>query len=381
MKDFLSEGTFDSHSDTEDISALEPFLDIQDNLLSRYPEEESTPAPEGGPLSSETLTSSSTDKTSQTEAVLPDAASMGDRAEHYVYIPLFMNNTGNPPVYGADLSIQKLRDPNDSIAPGDVITYTLSYSNNSDKTATGVNITDTLPDYTTYISGGDWQSINGTQYYQLELGELAPYKSGETSITIQVDEDIPESTTSITNSARISYDSSQGTDPNWGDNTSSLETAIVQSLLTDITITEITTSPDLVEPGDLLTYQVTVANQGESSAKDITLNIAAPENTIFDQEHSSPEWVLNEGSGCYEVMIDDLDSGATHTSPSIAFLVDDPVPAGEENIEGTFTVFYIADTDNINDSLIESTSLTAAPDLMVSVSSDNIYIQPGDTIV
>ncbi len=69
-------------------------------------------------------------------------------------IPSFDTNTASIPVDAEpDMALTK-DDGGVTVMPGEVITYTLTYTNGGDEGATGVKITETVPDNTTFTGSG-----------------------------------------------------------------------------------------------------------------------------------------------------------------------------------------------------------------------------------
>ena len=70
--------------------------------------------------------------------------------------PVTVTVTGTP-----NLTLAKAADKT-SVVGGDTITYTLSYGNNGNATATGVTIVETVPDGTSYVSCTGGCTVNGS---------------------------------------------------------------------------------------------------------------------------------------------------------------------------------------------------------------------------
>ena len=86
-------------------------------LVESGESEETTPIPEGN-QQDETPTPPSIVDAPQQEPTQNIPAENGQSAGHYIYIPFFTNEAGKPPIYGADLSLQKSREPNPPVDPG-----------------------------------------------------------------------------------------------------------------------------------------------------------------------------------------------------------------------------------------------------------------------
>jgi uncharacterized repeat protein (TIGR01451 family) len=113
----------------------------------------------------------------------------------------------------ADVGISKTVTPTIAL-PGQIVTYTIAFSNSGNITATGVRITDTLPATLTNlsaISSGVGLTDLGGGVWQVE--DLAPGASGLLTITGQVNPALAADTT-FTNTAWITADNETGATTN-----------------------------------------------------------------------------------------------------------------------------------------------------------------------
>ncbi len=110
-----------------------------------------------------------------------------------------------------DLEITKVDDDSDeSILPGDTVTYTLMVTNNGPATATNVVVTDTLPDDVTFEAGGSTtpdSNVNGVLTYN--LGTMASGANTEITIVVTVDSDFVGTLTNTANVDAVEDDSNE----------------------------------------------------------------------------------------------------------------------------------------------------------------------------
>lgn len=164
-----------------------------------------------------------------------------------------------------------------AVAPGEIITYTLTVVHNHPISSThNVILTDTIPANTTFITATLPHTINGDTV-QWETAELLPGASWHVDLAVQV---WLTATGTITNSAygvRSDEAAAIGGPP--------VTTPVVPYSLS-LEKTAVTT----VMPDEILTYTITVGNAGSLSAvHNLVLTDVLPANTVFitaTQPHS-----------------------------------------------------------------------------------------------
>ncbi len=150
----------------------------------------------------------------------------------------------------------------DVAEPGDLITYTLSYSNSGNAPATGVQITDTIDANTTFVTS-DPPPDSGS--YVWDIGTLLPSDTHQIIVTVQVTDSLPNGTI-LTNDALI-RDATDVTDT--GQATVTVESAPILHLAKEA-------SSDIIEPGDTLTYTIWYSNTGNAPATGIVITDSLP---------------------------------------------------------------------------------------------------------
>lgn len=124
-----------------------------------------------------------------------------------------------------------LSDGGNIVHAGDLISYTLVYSNVGSQDATGVFISDTVPAGTIFDasgSAGGWVCVDGvsTTVCTFAVGDLAVTFNGSISFTVRVDDPLGIETTEIINIAAISDDGNNGVDETPSDNSTLVVTRI-----------------------------------------------------------------------------------------------------------------------------------------------------------
>ena len=320
----------------------------------------------------------------QPEALLTPTPPLSQtrKSTYFIFLPLILQNSDETPTYGPDLSLEKT-DGSIRAAPGGTIHYTLTYRNNSAMTAIGVRLEETLPANTEYYQSDNaaaWVNTTGTQY-RLDIGSLASGASGTVTFVVRVLASIDPSVTSITNTATVRDDGSKGTDPVWANNTATIHTPLeTQETTADLAI-QANAGVASVQPGETLIYQVQYANLGPDTVANVTISAVLPDHTLFSTEHSSADWTYQSASQTYTYGLSSLAGGA-QGSLTFAVTVNSPIPSGVNEVLGAFAISYPGlDPDETNNNANTSTILEAAPDLALAVSSDAVYVKPGDSVV
>ncbi|MEJ2353037.1 MAG: hypothetical protein P8Y03_24885 [Anaerolineales bacterium] len=137
--------------------------------------------------------------------------------------------TGRPtPALILDLAV-RVTDDEISAAPGGVVIYSIYFSNYGDVPATGVTLSNMLPDHTAFNADSSfpgWSQVGSTNEYIYYVGDLPAGDSGVVNLAVSVDSPFPAGADAITNTASIFDNGSSGPDANPEDNTASDSTPI-----------------------------------------------------------------------------------------------------------------------------------------------------------
>ncbi|MEI8307796.1 MAG: DUF11 domain-containing protein, partial [Chloroflexales bacterium] len=173
-------------------------------------------------------------------------------------------------------------------APGDLLTYTINYTNTSDVSANPgsanhVVIKDTIPTNTTYVScsipvaDGTCSQAGGVVTYTLSH-HVVPGASGSVQVTVQVKPTVIGGE-SVVNNLTLDYNDGLG---NPYPQKVASDTDTVQ--LIPVLPTMIVAKDDgvtLTTPGDSLTYTITYTNTSVSPAANVVLRDTIPTNTTY----------------------------------------------------------------------------------------------------
>lgn len=300
-----------------------------------------------------------------------------------------MDPTVVPIVAQPDLTLSK-DDGGATATAGGLITWSLGYANVGTQDATGVVITDTVPDNTSFAAAASsigWACVPNTAAgasCSLSIGDLAAGDSGSVNFAVRVDSALPAGVELVTNTAQIADDGSNGADPT-PDNNIATDTTPLDAV-PDLAITKDDGGATGV-PGQLLAWALQVTNVGSQGASGVTVSDQVPANTVFDAAASTPGWSCapnaNPGSVC-TINVGDVDVGDV-VAVSFTVRIDDPVGAGVRAVSNTATVSDDgtngADPNLGNNTDSDSAPLGTSIDLAITKTDGGVTAQPGDVII
>ncbi len=180
----------------------------------------------------------------------------------------------------ADLAVTKVGTPN-PVLPGNNISYTIKVTNNGPAAATSVQLTDTLPANTTFVSDapipGGWTCpapVGGV--LTCTNPSMVLNASSTFSLVLKVAPATVPGTT-ITNSVTISAATS---DPFLGNNTASTSSVVTSPTDADVAIIK-TAAPEPVDQGTNLTYTLQVINNGPAVAQGVSVTDPLPAQVTY----------------------------------------------------------------------------------------------------
>ncbi len=247
------------------------------------------------------------------------------------------------PLLPPDLSITK-SDGGASAAPGGTVAYTLTAANGGGQAATGVVLTETVPANTTFNAGAStagWSCApnnNAGSTCTLAVGSLAVGGSQTATYAVTVVNPVAAGVTQIFNTATISNDGTNGSDPNPGNNTGSDTTPI--SGAPDLSITK---SDEAVStmPGKTITYVLTYANSSALGATGVVITETVPEHTTFVPSSSTAGWACapndSAGSTC-TLTVGSVAAGSGNQTAHFVVTLDNPLPASVSQIANTASI-------------------------------------------
>jgi uncharacterized repeat protein (TIGR01451 family) len=210
------------------------------------------------------------------------------------------STTVNP---SADVRVTKTGPA--SADAGTNVTYTITVFNDGPSMASNVVVIDSIPAGTAFVSASGGGVHSGGEVSWPTVASLAPGANQAFTVTVGVPAD---ASGSITNVGKAS---SSTADPDPDDNRAPASTTVTHSA--DVEVVSVTDSPDpiIAGLGTLLTYAITVRNNGPSDAVGIEVSDVLPADVTF---------VSATGGG--------LDSGGTVTWSSLALTAGESVVLG-----------------------------------------------------
>ncbi len=248
----------------------------------------------------------------------------------------------------------------DVISAGESISYTLTYSNNSSTSASGVWLTDTLPAGVTFAGSVPPPSAQAGNQISWDLGTLGANASGTLLITVSVPTSLADNTI-LDNSAAIT--SAEGSGADAGPVPVTVRAPALHIAKTG--------APDPVQAGGLLIYTLTYSNSGGAVAFDARITDTLDGNTAFVAASPAPD---GSPSPVYWAVGDLPPDGVEHTIV-ITVGVTSPLTNGTL-LANTALIASAGQSAQAT----ETTSVASAPVLHVQKTASGDLVRPGDLI-
>ncbi len=260
----------------------------------------------------------------------------------------------------SDLYIDKQVSPNTDVTYNTQVIYTIVLSNTGDTTATGANLTDTLP---ANVSFNGWISqpsgaaeSNGVITWNGNVGDGAQviFSYSATYMGTAVGE-------TITNTAEFNHISANGT--NSGYDTASF--TVVDSMNPALTITKVADKTEAA-PGDTITYTYRVTNTGDVDLSNIVAHDDKLGSVLLDEGSLS----VNEsasGTMTYTVTTEDLPGPIVNTVTVSGTMSSTTVTASASESVG------VIDAVTVTPSMSETTTISSTKgDLVIEAPAGSL---------
>lgn len=283
----------------------------------------------------------------------------------FEYDPNLSNNTFTETttvIPLADLSVDKSDSAYDPVYAGELLTYTVSITNNGPSPATDVVLTDTLPSGVSFYSSSHTCMQNGSTVICTvgDLGVSASDKTAAVRLTVTA----PEQGGGITNQVTVSANE---VDRDPSNNSASEDTTVVPQADLEIQKSD---SADPATRDVPFSYQLTVTNNGPSTATGVTVTDTLPATVFYESSTTSL------GSGCSasgNIVTCSLGDMIKGQSASITIAV---MPTAEGVITNTASATSgVHDGSTSNNSDTETTAVEAQIGLALSKSGpSSVYL-------
>ncbi|MEM1111655.1 MAG: hypothetical protein AAGI11_07090 [Pseudomonadota bacterium] len=275
--------------------------------------------------------------------------------------------------------------------PGDVLTYLITYGNLGNQDATGVILTETVPDNTTFLPGqtmASWEcggEVAAGTTCIIDIGELAGAgTSFVVDFVVAIDDSVDSSVVSIFNEVFIEEDGLEFPDVPSEPSTDS-----------DTDLDFLQATPNLVigkgdggisvVPGQGYSYGIIYGNTGNQEATGVVLTETVPLYTTFNDALSSDGWICDgiaPGSIC-EIDVGSLPANSGGVA-SFGLFTDFPAEAGVDLIDNTAVLADDGANTIVGQLEVEAsddTPLIATPDMVVQKTTGAASVLVGDVIV
>ncbi|NJP05943.1 MAG: DUF11 domain-containing protein [Chloroflexaceae bacterium] len=233
------------------------------------------------------------------------------------------NNTAETPATvgtGADMEVTKSVDPSAEVKAGNTITYTIIATNNGPQSTGGVVFTDTLPvSVTTPITIETSSNVSCSRTdEEVVCSQSTDFDADDTeivTITVSTDTDL---TGTLTNTVEISADED---DPDSSNNSD--EVAIEAVIEPELSLSKVT-DPITATQNEVLTYTITITNEGPSVARSVIVTDTLPDDV--DLQEFSPTSDCSESSSAITCDFgtldpDDVETVTVIVTPTLAGII------------------------------------------------------------
>ncbi|NPA91843.1 MAG: DUF11 domain-containing protein, partial [Chloroflexi bacterium] len=292
-----------------------------------------------------------------------------------------------PAPFKADLSLSKAPEPA-TAAPGEVITFTLTLTNDGPNTGTNVEVTDVVPDGYTYVAasiGGDAGATGATITSDDSNAPTLKWTVDELqkqeSVTLTFRALINNSGT-YTNTAEVTASDQPDPDstPNNGDPAEDdyavASVNVVPKADLGIAISD---TPDPVNAGDPLTYTLTVSNTGPSDAETITVTLDLPSGVTYEGA-SGDGWTCSESGGTVTCTRPNVPAGTTVPGITVNTTVNSDVPDGATLTADAEVDSATPDPNPDNNTDSADTTVQTSADLGITIVDTPDPVNAGDPL-
>ena len=260
--------------------------------------------------------------------------------------------------------------------PGSNLTYRVVVSNVGEQGATGVVADDTIPLGTTFVSAvdlGPGATAFAAGHVVWDVGSVPAGVARLLDVTVHVTSPAVSGRDELSNTTAVADDGSNGPDSAPADN-SATDTDTLDAA-PDLVVTK-TDGVLVAMAGHIIVYAITVANVGTQDAIGVLVTDAVPDGTLLITAPGSTMTVDRIAWPAF-----DLASGAS-SHFTVSVVVVDPVDAARETVinraTATDDASNGADQSALDNVGLDTDTLSATPDLVLTATDGAATIEPGD---
>ena len=175
----------------------------------------------------------------------------------------------------------------DTADPGDLVNYTLTFTNEGTGNATNVWLNDTLPDDVDFVSSDPGYTSFSGQTYRWRFALVGPGQTVQVNITVRVDAFVADDE-QLHNAATAEYADDNG---NFIETLDAFDDVEVTAPI--VTVTK-DASADFADPGDVIVYTIVVKNDGDGGATGLNVTDLLPSATSFLDSDPAPHGVSDQ---------------------------------------------------------------------------------------
>jgi uncharacterized repeat protein (TIGR01451 family) len=240
----------------------------------------------------------------------------------------------SPLVAAPDLRISKA-DGIDAARAGDALLYTLVITNTGNQGASGVVVSDTLPQQVEFVSTGNG-GVHQNGVVTWQIGPLPAGASTTRTVSVRVREPLPAGTRQIVNTVRVGDDGANGADETPQNNVATDTNSVIGAIV--LRLTKSDGGMSAVNPNATIVYTLTLSNIGDIGASNAVVTETVPAHTTFVPSSSAPGWSCANGGVAGSVCVlsvGELAGSGGNTTVVFGVRVNTSVPASVTRIANT----------------------------------------------
>lgn len=312
---------------------------------------------------------------------------------------LASNQMALPELRATKVDLVAIDGDDDGVAsPGDILRYTIDIANVGEGVASAVRFDDLVPQHTMVVPGSvtaSQGSVEGEDPVVVALATLAAGSSASVSFDVAVIDPLPAGVVAVVNQGTVSASEmaelTLTDDPDVGGEEDPTATALVAAPLLAPAAFGVSDSPagdadGLAQPGEVLTYQISVVNAGDAGAQDVRILDLLPPTLALDLASlqvtlgGGAAGVANATAGnTLDVSVSSMPGRGGSVALSYQAMLGETVPAGLE---------VLGRTAQVESALVEPFEtevaeivVDARPALALTKSDDDAIAEPEEPVI